>query len=84
MSMRFRALAAVLLCGLISSAAQAADVVPTEIQQPGTQPNEVGNFELRGAGADGSFDTADDDLYGLSSDGYSSGPTSGSSGQTSS
>jgi len=25
--------------------AQAADVVPTEIQLPGTQPNEVGNFE---------------------------------------
>ena len=25
--------------------AQAADVVPTEIQMPGTQPNEVGNFE---------------------------------------
>ncbi len=24
---------------------KAADVVPTEIQMPGTQPNEVGNFE---------------------------------------
>ncbi len=45
MSIRFRELAASLFCVLIFSAAQAADVVPTEIQQPGTQPDEVGNFE---------------------------------------
>ncbi len=30
---------------LFGGAAQAADVVPNEIQMPGTQPNEVGNFE---------------------------------------
>ncbi|MEN8214455.1 MAG: cadherin-like domain-containing protein [Pseudomonadota bacterium] len=30
---------------LISLSLQAADAVPPEIQQPGTQPNEVGNFE---------------------------------------
>jgi hypothetical protein len=28
--------------------AQAADVVPTDIQQPGTQPQEVGNLESPG------------------------------------
>ena len=30
---------------LVSMALQAADVVPPEIEQPGTQPDEVGNFE---------------------------------------
>jgi hypothetical protein len=30
---------------LLSHTIQAADVVPNEIQMPGTQPNEVGNFE---------------------------------------
>jgi hypothetical protein len=30
---------------LFSSALRAADIVPNEIQMPGTQPNEVGNFE---------------------------------------
>ena len=45
MTIEFRRLTALLFCGLISHAALAADVVPPEIQQPGTQPNEVGNFE---------------------------------------
>ena len=30
---------------MFSSLAQAAATVPTEIQMPGTQPQEVGNFE---------------------------------------
>jgi len=31
--------------GIIAASARAADVVPNEVQMPGTQPNEVGNFE---------------------------------------
>ena len=31
--------------GLTAATAQAADVVPNEVQMPGTQPNEVGNLE---------------------------------------
>ena len=31
--------------GLTAATAQAAAVVPNEVQMPGTQPNEVGNFE---------------------------------------
>ena len=34
-----------LLCLLLAGTATAALVVPTEIQQPGTQPGEVGNLE---------------------------------------
>jgi hypothetical protein len=34
-----------LLCAITVGIASAADVVPTDIQQPGTQPNEVGNLE---------------------------------------
>jgi hypothetical protein len=30
---------------LFSSTLRAADIVPNEVQMPGTQPNEVGNFE---------------------------------------
>src|SRR5438093_7149662 len=35
--------------------------------------NDVSNFELRGAGADGVFGNGDDQLYHLSSEGYASG-----------
>ena len=43
--MKIRDLAGIVLSLAFSVALQAADVVPTEIQMPGTQPNEVGNFE---------------------------------------
>jgi hypothetical protein len=39
-----RTLAATILLTL-SSIALAADTVPTDIQQPGTQPGEIGNLE---------------------------------------
>ncbi|MEJ2209598.1 MAG: multiheme c-type cytochrome [Anaerolineae bacterium] len=42
---RILLLATALLCLTFAGAAIAADVVPTDIQQPGTQPNEVGNLE---------------------------------------
>jgi hypothetical protein len=35
----------ILAAALILTQAQAADVVPTDIQQPGTQPEEIGNLE---------------------------------------
>jgi hypothetical protein len=35
----------VVLFGLVCGVADAADVVPNEIMQPGTQPGEAGNFE---------------------------------------
>lgn len=38
------ALVASLLSALYISQVHAADVVPNEIQMPGTQPGEVGNF----------------------------------------
>lgn len=38
----------VLLSLLLSMAARAADVVPVEVQMPGTQPGEVGNLESPG------------------------------------
>jgi hypothetical protein len=34
---------------------------------------DMGNYDLRAAGPDGVFDTADDELYGLASYGYTSG-----------
>ncbi|MGD8596287.1 MAG: fibronectin type III domain-containing protein [Anaerolineae bacterium] len=37
--------ATVLLCLVLAGVVLAADIVPNEIQQPGTQPNEVGNLE---------------------------------------
>ncbi len=42
---RFYLLMVALLCAVGVGLATAATVVPTEIQQPGTQPNEVGNLE---------------------------------------
>ena len=36
---------AALAAGLVSLCLHAAEVVPPEIEQPGTQPREVGNFE---------------------------------------
>ena len=41
----FLALLGSLLSTFYISKAHAADVVPNEIMMPGTQPNEVGNFE---------------------------------------
>ena len=41
----FLALFGSLLSTLFITTAHAADIVPNEIQMPGTQPNEVGNFE---------------------------------------
>ena len=41
----FLALLGSLLSTIFITSAHAADVVPPEIQMPGTQPNEVGNFE---------------------------------------
>ena len=38
-------LSVLIFIGLTAATAQAADVVPNEVQMPGTQPNEVGNFE---------------------------------------
>ncbi len=43
--MFFKKIAALVAASLFACTLQAADVVPTEIEQPGTQPNEVGNFE---------------------------------------
>ena len=43
--MKFKGLAALIVFALFSSQIPAANVVPPEIEQPGTQPNEVGNFE---------------------------------------
>ena len=40
-----RVLVIALLCFLTGSLVQAADVVPTEVELPGTQPDEVSNFE---------------------------------------
>ncbi|MCU7800211.1 MAG: hypothetical protein KZQ70_08720 [gamma proteobacterium symbiont of Lucinoma myriamae] len=40
-----KALIIFLFISIFSLSVQAADVVPTEIQLPGTQPNEVSNFE---------------------------------------
>lgn len=41
----FLALLGSLLSTIFITSAEAADIVPNEIQMPGTQPNEVGNFE---------------------------------------
>ena len=37
-----------IICGFSLQAGQAALVVPNEIQQPGTQPNEVNNLVIPG------------------------------------
>ncbi|HKZ87290.1 MAG TPA: fibronectin type III domain-containing protein [Anaerolineae bacterium] len=42
---RFYLLMVAILCAMAIGIASAATVVPTEIQQPGTQPREVGNLE---------------------------------------
>lgn len=39
---------ALFLCLLLSGVSEAADVVPTEVQLPGTQPGEIGNLESPG------------------------------------
>ncbi len=45
MKTRVVALCTVVLCLVVAGAVRAALVVPNEIQQPGTQPGEVGNLE---------------------------------------
>ncbi|HKJ19486.1 MAG TPA: hypothetical protein VJ993_02380, partial [Woeseiaceae bacterium] len=40
-----RKIVAVAMTAFFACAVQAAEVVPTEIEQPGTQPQEAGNFE---------------------------------------
>jgi hypothetical protein len=45
MRKRIPVFSAVLLCLALVGVATAATVVPTDIQQPGTQPGEVGNLE---------------------------------------
>ncbi|MCG8017125.1 MAG: Ig-like domain-containing protein [Candidatus Thiodiazotropha sp. 'RUGA'] len=48
MMVPLRYLGATLIGLLLSLSLQAADVVPNEVTMPGTQPNEVGNFESPG------------------------------------
>lgn len=43
--MRRQAIHCLGLCLVLMGTARAADVVPTDIQQPGTQPREIGNLE---------------------------------------